>query len=170
MSFSHHLAFVVCRPASVVCKLLQKSSPLKLLGQILPNLATIILGVSSLKNVWRDLSNQPRWPPWLKIEHRGKMQFLAYNSKTKAFRANLTWGKIVDQVKIYLPWNFQTIRTTCCWVAAPELVILSKFCSFWLLSWILEYWAAIMFSKVRPTNKSTWPKLSVDPLRSCCPL
>ena len=38
-----------------------------------------------------------------KKEHRGKMQFFAYNSKTKAFRANLTWGNIVNQVKIYLP-------------------------------------------------------------------
>jgi hypothetical protein len=66
-------------------------------------LATIIIGVSSLKIVSGDPVNQPRWPPWLKIEHRGKMQFLAYNSKTKAFRAILTWGKIVYQVKIYLP-------------------------------------------------------------------
>ena len=66
MSFSHHLA-------SVVCKLLQKSSPLKLLGQISPNLATIIIRVSSLKNVSNDPANQLRWPPWLKIEHRGKM-------------------------------------------------------------------------------------------------
>jgi hypothetical protein len=66
-------------------------------------LAAIIIGVSSLKIVWRDPANQQRWPPWLKIEHRGKMQFFAYNSKTKAFRANLTGSKIVNQVKIYLP-------------------------------------------------------------------
>ena len=46
---------------------------------------------------------QQTWSPLLKIEHRGQMQFLAYNSKTKAFRANLTWDKIVYQVKIYLP-------------------------------------------------------------------
>ena len=51
-----------------------------------------MIGVSSFKNVWRDPANQPRWPPWLKIENTGKMQFLAYNLKTKAFRANLTWG------------------------------------------------------------------------------
>ena len=72
--------------------ILQKSSPLKLLGQIKANLATIIIGVSSLKIVSSDPANQPRWPPWLKIEHRGKMQFWAYNLKTKAFRANLTGG------------------------------------------------------------------------------
>ena len=58
------------------------------------------------------------------------MQFLSYNSKTKAFRANLTWGKIVNQFKIYLPSNFQMNWNTRCWVAAPELVILSKFAVF----------------------------------------
>ena len=83
--------------------LLQKSSPLKLLSQIKPNLATIIIGISSLKSVSGDPTNQPRWPPWLKIEHRGQMQFLAYNSEAEAFRANLTRGKIVHQVKIYQP-------------------------------------------------------------------
>ena len=121
----------------IFSNLLQKFSLLKPLGQIYPNLATIIFGVSSLKNVSGDPANQPRWPPRLKIEHKGKMQFLAYNSKTKAFRANLTWGGIVKQVRIYLPWNFQMNRITLCWVAAPELVILRKFCCFWLLSWIL---------------------------------
>ena len=40
-----------------------------------------------------DPAIQPRWPPWLKIEHRGKMQFLVYISETKAFRANLIGGK-----------------------------------------------------------------------------
>ena len=78
-----------------VDNLLQKSSPLKLLGQIKPNLATVIIGVSSLNIVFGDLAIQSRWPPWQKIEHKGKMYILAYNSETKAFRANLTWGKIV---------------------------------------------------------------------------
>ena len=71
--------------------LLQKSSALKLLSQILPNLAIIIIGVSSLKNVSGSPPNQPRWPPWLKIEHRGKMQFLAYNSKTVVGLLPLHW-------------------------------------------------------------------------------
>ena len=53
-------------------------------------LATIILGVFSLKNVSDDLAIKPRWPPWLEIEHRGKMYILVYIFKTKAFRANLT--------------------------------------------------------------------------------
>ena len=67
------------------------------------------------------LAHRTEWPPWLKIEHGGKMHILAYNSKTKAFRANLTWGKIVYQVKIYLPSNFQMNRTTCCWVLCPKI-------------------------------------------------
>ena len=53
-----------------------------------------------------------------------------YYSKTKAFRANLTRGKIVIQVKIYLLLIFQMNQITGCWVAAPELVILRKFCPF----------------------------------------
>ena len=56
----------------------------------------MILGVSRLKFVFYLLFRQKTWPPWLKIEHRGKMQFLGYISKTKAFRANLTGGKVVQ--------------------------------------------------------------------------
>ena len=54
VSFSHHLASGVRRPSSVVRRrrrpslTFTKSSPLKLLGQIKPNLATIIIGVPSL--------------------------------------------------------------------------------------------------------------------------
>ena len=66
-----------------------------------------------------DPAGLPRWPPWLKIEHRGKMYISACISETKAFRANLTWCKIAYQDKMYLPRNFQTNQTTCCWVAAP---------------------------------------------------
>ena len=58
--------------------------------------------VSSLKNMSGDPVNKARWPPWLKIEHRGKMQFLANNSKTKAFRANLTGVKCLSG-QVYLP-------------------------------------------------------------------
>ena len=104
VSFCHYLASVVVvrrRPLSVVRrrrKLFQRSSSLKLLNQFQP-----ILRVSRIKFVFYFPFLQKTWPLWLKIEHRGKMQFLAYISKTKAFRANLTWGKIVHQVKIYQP-------------------------------------------------------------------
>ena len=49
------------------------------------------------------------------------MYILAYIFKTKAFRANLTQGKIVDQVNFYLPWNFSdesdNLLLGCCpWI------------------------------------------------------
>ena len=51
--------------------------------------------VSRIKFVFYFLFRQKTWPPWLKIKHRGKMQFTAYISKTKAVRANLTLDKSV---------------------------------------------------------------------------
>ena len=137
-------------------------------------MATIIFGVCSLKNVSGDPAIQPRWLPRLNIGHRGKMQFLAYNSKIKAFRANLTeWNclscKDLSALKCsygsnnpffgYCPWigNFKEML--------QFLVI--------ILNTIIDrdkLLTAIMFSKVRSTNKSTWPKWSVEPLRSYCPL
>ena len=98
--------------------LLQKSFPLKLLGQINPNLSTIIFGVSSLKDMSADPDYQPRRPPWLKIEHRGKMQFLAYNSKTKAFRANPTGVKLFISSRSICPEIFR-------WIGQPVVGLLA---------------------------------------------
>ena len=70
--------------------LLQNSSSFKVLDQIKLSIPTIMIGVICLKHVWRDLANQRKWLPRPIIEHRGKMQFLAYNSKTEALRENLT--------------------------------------------------------------------------------
>ena len=54
MSFCHHFASVVrpsVRPSSVRRKLfIQRSSPLKLLDQLKPNLVTMVLGWSPLQN------------------------------------------------------------------------------------------------------------------------
>ena len=52
------------RPSSV-CKLFQKSSPLKPLGQYKPNLAWIILRGFPLKDMSDDPVDQPPWPPCL---------------------------------------------------------------------------------------------------------
>jgi hypothetical protein len=68
VSFCHHLASVVRR------KLFQKSSPLKLLDQLKPNLVWIITRVSSFKIVSDDAVHQPTWPLLLKIEHMVKLQ------------------------------------------------------------------------------------------------
>ena len=64
-NFSHHY----WKRLSSVCKLVQQSSSLKLLNQFEPNLATIILSMSSLKIV----SDVPADQPLLKVEHRGKI-------------------------------------------------------------------------------------------------
>ena len=73
----------------------QTSSPLKLLNGFEWNLTWLFLSISCTKCALRFLIRQKTWPPLLKIEHRGQMQFLAYISKTKALRANLTWSKNV---------------------------------------------------------------------------
>jgi hypothetical protein len=44
-------------------KLLQRSTPLKLLGQLKPNLVTIVLGWSPLKTVSGKSTRHQRWPP-----------------------------------------------------------------------------------------------------------
>ena len=59
----------ICRPSIVRRKLFQKSSPLKLLDQLKPNLVWIITRVSSLIIVFDDAVHQPTWPLLLKIEH-----------------------------------------------------------------------------------------------------
>ena len=46
-------------------KLVQRSTPLKLLGQLKPNLVTIVLGWSPLKTVSGKSTRHQRWsPPW----------------------------------------------------------------------------------------------------------
>ena len=67
VSYCHHLASVVV----VRRKLLKKSSPLKLLDQLKPNLVWIITRVFSFKIVSDDAVHQPTWPLLLKIEHMG---------------------------------------------------------------------------------------------------
>jgi hypothetical protein len=62
------------RPFVVRRKPFQKSSPLKLLDQLNPNLVRIITSVSSLKIVFGDAVHQPTLPLLLKIEHMVKLQ------------------------------------------------------------------------------------------------
>ena len=89
VSFSHHLASGVrhCLASLLFTKIFSSETT----ESNLTNLGHNQFLVCGLKNVSGDPVNQPRWPPWLKIDNRGKMQFLAYNSKTKALRANLIW-------------------------------------------------------------------------------
>ena len=75
VSFCHHLASVVRRRPSVVRrKLFKKSSPLKLLDQLKPNLVWIITRVSSFEIVSGEAVHQPTWLLLLKTEHMVKLQ------------------------------------------------------------------------------------------------
>jgi hypothetical protein len=72
-----HLAWAIAitwRPSVVRRKPFKKSSPLKLLDQLKPNLVWII---TSFKIVSDDVVHQTTcttWPLWLKIEHMVKLQ------------------------------------------------------------------------------------------------
>ena len=69
VSYCHHLASV----AVVRRKLFQKSSPLKLLDQLKPNLVWIITRVFNFKIVSGATVHQPTWALLLKIEYNGKI-------------------------------------------------------------------------------------------------
>ena len=101
VSYCHHLASVVRR------KHFQKSSPLKVLDQWKPNSVWIITRVSSFKIVSGDAVHQPTWPLLQKIEHMVKLQVFGNNSKTVNNIKNLTLGKNDQNIKIYLPCNFE---------------------------------------------------------------
>jgi hypothetical protein len=68
---------ITWRPSSLFVlrhKLFQRSSPLKLLDQLEPNLVWIITRVSSFKIVSGDAMHQSTWLLLLKIEHMVKLQ------------------------------------------------------------------------------------------------
>ena len=62
--------------------MLKKFSPLKLLGQMEPNLAGSIYVRSSIKLLHLIPFGQQTWPLLLKIEHRIKLHIFGNNSKT----------------------------------------------------------------------------------------
>jgi hypothetical protein len=87
--------------------MLKKSSLLKLLGQMEPNLAESIYIRSSIKLLHLVPFGQQTWPLLLKIEHMVKLHVFGNNSKTVNNIRNLTWGKNDQHSKIYLPCNFE---------------------------------------------------------------
>jgi hypothetical protein len=62
--------------------MLKKSSLLKLLGQMEPNLAGSIYVISSIKRLHLVPFGQQTWPLLLKIEHMVKLHVFGNNSKT----------------------------------------------------------------------------------------
>jgi hypothetical protein len=83
----------------------KNSSPLKLLGQVEPNLAGSIYVRSSIKLHLVPFGQQT-WPLLLKIEHMVKLHVFGNNSKTVNDIRNLTeqkWSAQQILKKIWLP-------------------------------------------------------------------
>ena len=178
------MASVVCRPSSVVRRpssvvrrpTFQKSSSLKPLGQMLPNLVGLFYSMSFTNLSFGFLIRQKTWPPLLKIEHRGKLQFFANYSKTVTDIKILAEGKSDQHDKIYLPWNFQEDPTSRVGVIALFLIFLGIL-HFWSsISWKLNkisyvrYFNCIVLSTSRSTNFVTGPTLSDQPFLQLFPL
>ena len=107
--------------------MLKKSTPLKLLGQMEPNLAGSIYVRSSIKLLHLVPFGQHTWPLLIKIEHMVKLQVLGNNSKTVNNIKNLTWGKNDQHIKIYLSCNFEVnLITHLGVIALPTLQFWSK--------------------------------------------
>ena len=84
VNYCHHLASVVCRLSSVVCKLFtfQASSP-KPLGRLEPNLAGMFLGWSSTKLLFFVPVGYSIWLPgpiicsdWLKFQRSSSLKLM----------------------------------------------------------------------------------------------
>ena len=92
------LHFVQCRqqirpPKAILVSdwlMLSKSSPLKLLGQMEPNLTWSIYVRSSIKLLHLVSFGQQTWPLLLKIEHMVKLHVFGNNSKNIYNIRNLT--------------------------------------------------------------------------------
>ena len=115
-----------------VCKLFQKSSPLKPLGQVKPNLAWIILRGFPLKFMSDSHALHPRWPPLLKIEissigqncsilsqnvpkfelykHNGGLFNIYYGIFLGTFNFCRFW--LIMQIRKRWGWNFKKISET----------------------------------------------------------
>jgi hypothetical protein len=78
----------------------KKSSPLKLLGQMEPNLAGSVYVISSIKLLHLVPFGQQTWALLLKIEHTVKLHVFGNNSKTVNNIRNLMGDKNDQHSKI----------------------------------------------------------------------
>ena len=83
--------------------MLKKSSHLKLLGQIEPNLAGSIYVKSSIKLLHLVPFGQQTWPLLLKIEHMVKLHVFGNNSKTVNNIRNLNRVKMISTARSNYP-------------------------------------------------------------------
>ena len=96
--------------------MLKISSPLKLLGQMEPNLAGSIYVRSSIKLLHLVPFGQQTWPLLLKIEHMVKLHVFGNNSKTINNIRNLT-VKMISTARSNYPENLKKI-----WLPILELL------------------------------------------------
>jgi hypothetical protein len=97
--------------------MLKKSSPLKLLDQMEPNLAGSIYVRSSIKLLHLIPFGQQTWPLLLKIEHSVKLHVFGNNSKTVNNIRNLTWVKMISTGRSNYPVILKKI-----WLPILELL------------------------------------------------
>ena len=95
----------------------KKIFPLKLLGQMEPNLAGSIYVRSSIKPLHLIPFGQQTWPLLLKIEHRVKLHVFGNNSKTVNNIRNLTWVKMISTGRSNYPEILKKI-----WLPILELL------------------------------------------------
>ena len=96
IKFLHFVPFrqQIWQPRAILVSdwlMLKKSSPLKLLGQMDPNLAGSIYVRSSIKLLHLIPFGRQTWPLLLKIEHMVKLHVFGNNSKTVNNIRNLSW-------------------------------------------------------------------------------
>ena len=106
--------------------MLKKSSPLKLLGQMEPNLAGSIYVRSSIKLLHLVPFGQQTWPLLLKIEHMVKLHVFGNNSKTVNSIRNLTgykWSAQQDLTTL----KFWRTSDYLSWSYCPFFIKISKF-------------------------------------------
>jgi hypothetical protein len=78
--------------------MLKKSSPLKLLGQMEPNLAGSIYVRSSIKLLHLVPFGEQTWPLLLKIEHMVKLQVFGYNRVNIISTARSNYPEILKKI------------------------------------------------------------------------
>ena len=104
---------ITWRPSSV-CKLFQRSSPLKPLGQFKPSLAWTILRGFPLKVMSDSHALHPRWPPLLKIEMSSNGQncfILSQNvPKFELYKHNDELLNIYYRIFYELCWFWQIMQ------------------------------------------------------------
>jgi hypothetical protein len=107
--------------------MLKTISPLKLLGQMEPNLAGSIYVRSSIKLLHLVPFGQRTWPLLLKIEHMVKLHVFGSNSKTINNIRNLMGVKMISTARSNYPEILEKNLITYLGSYCPFFIKFSKF-------------------------------------------